>query len=57
MKTFWKFLDDILLITGCICILIGLSKWSEIITWIAAGMMLICLGVLVGRKLSKHVNP
>lgn len=43
-------LDDILLLAGCGCILYGLSLWSVVITWIAAGLMLIGLAVLVGMR-------
>jgi len=45
-----KFLDDILFIIGCVCILIGLSLWSAAVTWIAAGVMFICFGLLYARK-------
>lgn len=51
-----KFLDDILLFTGCICILYGLSLWSVIVTWIVGGLMLIAWSVLIGKVMSKYVD-
>lgn len=47
-------LDDLLLLAGCGCILYGLSMWSAIITWIAAGIMLIGLAVLVGIRKGRN---
>jgi hypothetical protein len=49
------FLDDILLVLGCVCILYGLSLWNIIITWIAAGLILIGLAVLIGRAKAQNV--
>jgi hypothetical protein len=55
MKKFLlNYLDDMLLLAGCGCILYGLALWSIVITWIVAGLMLIGLGVLVG-KVKSHV--
>jgi hypothetical protein len=55
---FNKFFDDLLMVVGCICVLIGLSKWNVIITWVIGGLMLIVFGVLVGigKARSKNVN-
>jgi len=44
-----KWLEDILLLAGCGCILYGLSLWNAIVTWIAAGLMLIGLAILFGK--------
>jgi len=41
------YLDDLLLLAGCGCILYGLSIWSYEITWIVGGVMLITFGVMV----------
>ena len=49
-----KYLDDALLLAGGVCILRGLAMWSEMATWIAGGVMLMALAVLIGAK---HVNP
>ena len=50
MKKFLQdYLDDLLLLAGCGCILFGLSRWNSAITWLAAGAMLICFGVMVGK--------
>ena len=50
MKLIVSLLDDILLLAGCGCILYGLSLWNAVITWIAGGLMLIGLAVLVGMR-------
>ena len=50
MKKFLReYLDDLLLLAGCGCILYGLSIWSSVLTWIGAGAMLIIFGVMVGK--------
>lgn len=50
MKKFLRdYGEDILLLMGCVCILVGLSMWSIIITWIAMGIMLIGMAVLIGK--------
>jgi hypothetical protein len=50
MKKFLReYLDDLLLLAGCACILYGLSTWNSVLTWIVAGAMLIIFGVLVGK--------
>lgn len=43
-------IDDILLLAGCVCILAGISMWSAIATWIAAGVMLIAFGVMIAKE-------
>jgi len=48
-----KYLDDLLLLGGCVCILVGLVQWSVIATWITGGVMLIGFGVLIGRVKGK----
>lgn len=40
--------DDVLLLAGCGCILHGLGMWSAMAAWIAAGVMLVVFGVLMG---------
>lgn len=54
MKLIASLLDDILLLAGCVCILYGLSLWNAVITWIAGGLMLIGLAVLVGRMRKRN---
>jgi len=49
LKFLRSYLDDLLLVAGCSCILYGLSLLNAVIAWIAAGVMLIAFGVLVGR--------
>lgn len=53
-KRLIRYTDDMLLVTGCLCILYGLSIWSEIATWLAAGGMLIGFGVMVGKAKANH---
>lgn len=54
------YLDDILFVLGCLFILRGLSLWSNIVTWIAAGVMLIVFGVMIAKDMAhvveKHGN-
>lgn len=50
-----KYLDDLLLLAGCLCILRGFSMWSAMATWIAAGMMFIAFGVMVAKDMASHV--
>ena len=54
MKKIVMYLDDLLLLAGCGCVLYGLSLWSAVITWIAAGAMLIGAAVLVGKVKGKN---
>ncbi len=57
MKRFFRnYLDDVLLLAGCGCILYGLSMWSVILTWIWGGVTLIFLGVLVAWRKAKHAT-
>ena len=44
-----KNLDDLLLLGGCVCILYGLHLWSEVVMWIAAGLMLGGWAYLIGK--------
>lgn len=48
-----RWLDDLLFIAGCLCILYGLSLWNMIITWLVAGVMLIVFGVMIGVMIGK----
>ena len=56
MKFFVRILDDLLFLAGCACILVGLSMWSTIATWIAAGIMLIVFGVMIAKDKARHVT-
>lgn len=51
----FKFLDDILILAGGGCIFYGLSLWSAIAAWIAAGLMLIGLAFLIGLRKARYV--
>lgn len=51
-----RFLDDILLFTGCIAILVGLAQWNLVITWVVGGLMLIGWGVLIGKVKSHDIK-
>lgn len=54
MKRLASYADDLLLLAGCICILVGLAQWSAVVTWIIGGMMLIGFGVMIGKIKGKH---
>lgn len=54
MKRLVKYLDDILLIAGCFCILFGIAQWSIPITWMIGGGMLIGFAVLAGKVGAKN---
>lgn len=57
MKKFISlYLDDILFVLGCLFILRGLSLWSNIVTWIAAGVMLIVFGVMIAKDMAHVVE-
>ncbi len=51
-----RYIDDALLLIGCGCILYGLSLWNIVITWIAGGLILIGLSVLIGKVKGKHAS-
>lgn len=55
MKLIKLLLDDLLLLAGFGCILYGLSMWSVVVTWIAAGLMLIGLAVMIGIRKARNV--
>jgi len=54
LKLFIELFDDILLLAGCGCVLYGLSLWNIVITWVAAGFMLISLALLIGKAKAKN---
>ena len=49
-----KYLEDLLVVLGCVCILYGLSLWSVIVTWIVGGLMLAGAGFVIGKVKAKH---
>jgi hypothetical protein len=51
-KILKSYLDDLFFMLGCLCILKGLSMWSVIVTWIAAGIMLIFFGFLAAKEMT-----
>jgi len=48
-KLLLNYLDDLLLLAGCACILYGLAQWNAVITWIIGGGMLVGMGVMIGK--------
>jgi cytosine/uracil/thiamine/allantoin permease len=54
MKLLTKFIDDILFLIGCGCIVYGLSMWNVVVTWIVAGILLIVFSVMVGKAKARH---
>jgi hypothetical protein len=55
-RLFFAFLDDILLLAGCCCILYGLSLWSAVVTWIVAGLMFYGFAFLVVKVKAQNVD-
>ena len=51
-----NYLDDLLLLAGCGCILYGLAQWNAVITWIMAGVMLVGFGVMIGVMKAKGLK-
>lgn len=47
-----KNLDDLLLISGWVCIVAGVAMWSIPAALIVAGVALIGFGFLIGKKLA-----
>ena len=57
MKRFLnRYIDDVLLLAGCGCVLYGLSLWNVVVTWITGGLMLIAFGILIGKAKAKHAD-
>ena len=48
LKHLSPYLDDLLIVAGCVLILIGTYLVHPVATWFVAGGMLIALGVLIG---------
>ena len=44
--------DDVCLFAGCACVVIGVAQVSGPAAWIVAGVELIGLGILIGRKMA-----
>lgn len=51
-----KNLDDVLLIVGCVCIVIGVGMVSIPAALIVAGVEMIGIGFLVGKKLANGID-
>lgn len=47
-----KNVDDLLLIAGCVCIVLGVGMLSIPAALIVAGIALIAFGFLVGKKMA-----
>jgi hypothetical protein len=43
-----RYLDDLLILVGCLLILVGVYQVLPVATWFVAGVMLIIFGVLFG---------
>lgn len=50
----FKYADDLLLVLGCACILVGIAQWSIPATWICGGLMLIGWAMLIGKLKAKR---
>ncbi len=51
-----KNLDDVLLIAGCVCIVLGVGMLSIPAALIVAGIALISFAVLIGKKMANDVT-
>lgn len=49
-----RYADDMLLLAGCACVVVGVAQISGPLAWIVAGIMLIGLAALIGKAKS-HV--
>lgn len=54
MKKVRENVAEILAVLGCLCILYGISLWSLVVMWIAAGVMCIVFGVLIAMNDAKE---
>lgn len=52
MKHLLPVLDDVCLLAGCACIVIGVAMLSVPAAWIVGGVELIAFGLLIGRKMA-----
>jgi uncharacterized membrane protein SirB2 len=49
MKNFLqKFIDDLLIVTGCGLVLVGVWKVCPVATWFVGGCMCVIAGVVIG---------
>jgi uncharacterized membrane protein SirB2 len=48
VKNLARYLDDLLVVSGCVLVLGGVYQISPVATWLVAGGMLILFGVLLG---------
>lgn len=56
VKRMLNFLDDVLILAGCILILIGTYQICPVATWFVGGVMLIIFGVIVAAG-GRHAAP
>jgi hypothetical protein len=49
-RFFRKYLDDLLVLAGCGCILYATSLWSRMAFWYLAGLFLIGFGFMIARR-------
>lgn len=53
-KILYHWIDDIFLLVGCVCVLVGVSMWSVPLTWLIGGLMFIGYGVLFGLEKARN---
>jgi hypothetical protein len=53
MGKLYRYLDDILVLSGCIAILYGVYLLNPLAVWFVGGGMLITTGVMVGMEQEK----
>lgn len=49
-----NYLDDLLLLAGCGCIVYGLSLWNVVVMWVVLGIILIGFGALIGKAKAQN---
>ncbi|NMC30746.1 MAG: hypothetical protein GYA45_11820 [Pelolinea sp.] len=52
----FKYLDDVLLLVGCACVVAGVWQISIPAAFITSGVILIGLAVMIGKIKGKHDN-
>jgi hypothetical protein len=50
MQKLLRNLDDLLLLSGCVCVLVGVTEFSPALAWIIGGLMMMGFAYLVAKK-------
>jgi hypothetical protein len=52
-----EYIDEILLLAGCGCIVYGLALWNATVAWVAAGLLMFGWAFLIGKVRSSSNEP